>query len=103
MNVTVENNGSLMLVYMAGEIDHHSAAKLREQIDNGVILNRPTKLILDFKQVSFMDSSGIGLVLGRVRLMQNYIGTVEVRNVSEQTKRIMQLAGIGSVATIKEG
>ncbi len=91
-----------MLVYMAGEIDHHSAGGLREEIDNAVILNRPNHLILDFKQVSFMDSSGIGLVLGRVRLMQNYGGTIEVRNVTKQTKRIMQLAGIGSVAMIKE-
>lgn len=91
-----------MLVYMAGEIDHHSAGELREQIDKAVILNRPKQLILDFKQVSFMDSSGIGLVLGRVRVMQNYSGTVAVRNVSSQTKRIMQLAGIGSVATIQE-
>ena len=49
-----------------------------------------------------MDSSGIGLVMGRYRLMQNFKGTLEIRNVSAQTKKIMELAGLGSIAIIKE-
>jgi len=102
VNASIEHNGNLMIVYIAGEIDHHSAKALREQIDNAVIHNRPERLIMDFRHVSFMDSSGIGLVLGRVQIMQHYHGNVEVRNVSPQTNRIMKLSGIGSVATIKE-
>ena len=49
-----------------------------------------------------MDSSGIGLVMGRYRLMQNFKGTVEIRNVSPRTKKLMELAGLGSIAIIKE-
>ena len=103
MNATIESNGELLFVYIAGEIDHHSAKPLREQIDNAVILHRPKHLVLDFQHVSFMDSSGVGLVLGRYRLMQQYRGTVELRHVSGQTKRMMQMSGVCSVAEIKEG
>ena len=63
---------------------------------------KPQHLILDFKNVTFMDSSGIGLVMGRYRLMQNFHGTVEIRNVTPQTKKLMELAGLGSIAIIKE-
>ncbi|MBQ9228281.1 MAG: anti-sigma factor antagonist [Eubacterium sp.] len=102
MNASVETNGALMIVYISGEIDHHSAKALREKIDSEITLKQPGHLILDYQHVTFMDSSGIGLVLGRYRLMQNYHGSVEVRNVSGQTKKIMELAGIGSVAIIRE-
>ena len=72
MNLTLENSGSLLIAYLAGEIDHHSAAELRSQIDAGIQDKQPTHLILDFKNVTFMDSSGIGLVMGRYRLMLWY-------------------------------
>lgn len=49
-----------------------------------------------------MDSSGIGLVMGRYRLMQNHHGSVEIRNVTSQTKKIMELAGLGRIAVINE-
>ena len=49
-----------------------------------------------------MDSSGIGLVMGRYRLMQNHRGSVEIRNVTPQTKKIMELAGLGRIAGINE-
>ena len=102
MNVTVEASGGLVIAYIEGEIDHHSAIAIREKLDSKISLVKPKHLILDFKYVSFMDSSGIGLVLGRYRIMQNYKGTLEIRNVSHQTKKIMELAGIGRIAIIKE-
>ncbi len=102
MSVTIEGSGELIIAYITGDIDHHNAKEIREKIDNRLSLARPKHLIIDFKNVSFMDSSGIGLVMGRYRLMQNYKGTLEIRNVSPQTKKIMELAGIGTIAIIKE-
>ena len=57
-----------------------------------------------FKNVSFMDSSGIGLVMGRYRLLQsiNPACQIEIKNVTLQTKKIMELAGLSSIAKIKE-
>lgn len=102
MSVTIESSGNLMVAYLIGEIDHHTAVDLREQIDGAISYSKPSHLILDFKNVSFMDSSGIGLVMGRYRLMQNYHGELEVKNVSARMKKIMELAGLGRIATIKE-
>ena len=102
MNVTIETSGSLMIAYLIGELDHHSAGDVRTKIDNEISYNKPTHLILDFKNITFMDSSGIGLVMGRFRLMQSYKGTVEIRNVTAQTKKIMELAGLGRIAVISE-
>ena len=102
MSVTIESSGSLIVAYLIGEIDHHTASLIREKIDNTISLKKPSHLILDFKNVTFMDSSGIGLVMGRYRLMQNFKGTVEIRNVSPRTKKLMELAGLGSIAIIKE-
>lgn len=101
MNVTIESSGNLVIAYLYGEIDHHSAVSVREKIDNSLSYLKPNHLILDFKNVSFMDSSGIGLVMGRYRVMQSFKGTLEIRNVSEKTKKIMELAGLGSIAIIK--
>lgn len=65
MNVTIESSGSVVIAYLIGEIDHHTAGEVREKIDDTLMLVKPKTLILDFKNVSFMDSSGIGLVMGR--------------------------------------
>ena len=88
--------------FLIGELDHHSAGEIRVKIDAAVSCKKPNHLILDFKNVSFMDSSGIGLVMGRYRMMQNHHGSVEIRNVTPQTKKIMELAGLGRIAIINE-
>lgn len=104
MNVTIESSGSVVIAYLIGEIDHHTAGKVREKIDDTLMFVKPKTLILDFKNVSFMDSSGIGLVMGRYRLLQsiNHACQIEIKNVTLQTKKIMELAGLSSIAKIKE-
>lgn len=104
MNVTVEASGSVVIAYLIGEIDHHTAVDVREKIDSAIKFKKPAHLIIDFRNVTFMDSSGIGLVMGRYRLMQSMIpsGSVEIKNVTPQVKKIMELAGLGRIAIIKE-
>ncbi len=83
-----------MTAFLSGEIDHHNAQKLREDIDSCAQRNHPKTLILDFGGVEFMDSSGIGLVLGRYRLMQDLGGRLELQNVPSHIKKVMRVAGI---------
>ena len=94
MNVTLESSGNLLIAYLFGEIDHHTAVAVRSQIDSAIQDKLPGHLILDFKNVTFMDSSGIGLVMGRYRLVHSYQGTVEIKNVTARTKKIMELADL---------
>ncbi|MCD7796301.1 MAG: STAS domain-containing protein [Clostridiales bacterium] len=75
-----------------------------KKIDSTVSYKKPKHLIIDFRNVTFMDSSGIGLVMGRYRLLQGIApkNTLEVKNVNRQTKKIMELTGLGRIADIKE-
>ncbi len=82
---------------LTGEIDHHGAGQLREAIDDSVRRTCPRTLVLDFGGVEFMDSSGIGLVLGRYRLMQDMGGKLTLRNMPPHIRRVMRVAGINSL------
>ena len=62
-----------LTAFLSGEIDHHSAKTIREEIDLAVSEQIPKELWLDFRDVSFMDSSGIGLVMGRAGIRQYLI------------------------------
>ena len=94
MSVRTETNGKILTAYLDGEIDHHSAKNMREAIDAAIAELMPEMLVLDFKDVSFMDSSGIGLILGRQRIMESFGGGVAVKNPSPSVRRIIQVAGL---------
>ena len=83
-----------------GEMDHHGAANLREAIDASLERNHPAVLVLDFRDVTFMDSSGIGLVMGRYRLIREWDGAVEIHNPSPSIKKVMRLAGLDRIASM---
>lgn len=102
MNVTFQSNFDELEVRLYGEIDHHCARGLSENIDFKIKRHRPTLLILDFGGVSFMDSSGLAIVFGRRKLMQNYDGTVELRHLCGAAKKVFDMAGIGNYVTVKE-
>lgn len=100
MPVTIETTGKKMVAALQGDIDHHGAKALRETIDAALEKNRPSLLVLDFRDVGFMDSSGIGLVMGRYRLVQQFGGGVEVHNPLPSIKKVMRLAGLDRIAPI---
>lgn len=89
-----------LTAFLDGEIDHHSAKSIREEIDLAVSEQLPKELWLDFRSVSFMDSSGIGLVMGRVRLMSLHGGQVAVCNPSAHISKVMRLSGIDRLAKL---
>lgn len=89
-------------VFLDGEIDHHSASLIRVSIDEAVIRKRPSLLVLDFDKVSFMDSSGIGLVMGRYKLMKSIGGKIIVQNLSPGAYKVMCLAGIERLGEVKQ-
>lgn len=86
---------------LSGEIDHHSSLWLRMDIDTAICDKRPSVLMLDFGDVSFMDSSGIGLVMGRYKLMKEIGGSVELINLPDSIERVMLLAGMNRICKIK--
>ena len=86
---------------LQGEIDHCAAPRLRSEIDMKCEDLRPARLVLDFGGVSFMDSSGIGLIMGRYRTVSLLGGRLEVVNIPPQLKKIITLSGIESLGVMK--
>ncbi len=90
-------------VWLSGELDHHAARSLREQVDAAVERSVATVLRLDFAGVTFMDSSGIGLIMGRYRLMTARGGRLLVVGASERLLRVMKLAGLEKLPVWENG
>jgi len=87
---------------LAGEIDHHGAALLRGQIDQALVRLRPPLLTLDFDGVTFMDSSAVGLVMGRFKLINDWGGALEVTGLSPAAYRVMRLSNLHALAKLKQ-
>lgn len=100
MAVEITVKGEVVTAYLSGEIDHHNASGMREKIDSAVDSNMPSLLVLDFGGVSFMDSSGIGLVMGRYRNLQKTGAKLHITGTSPQINKVMKLAGMNRLATI---
>ena len=82
------------------EIDHHTARRMRSQIDERMYRLRPAMLILDFSEVRFMDSSGIGLILGRCDAAADIGITVRLVGLSSSLMRLVRLSGIERVRNL---
>jgi len=100
MSVRIQSSSEVITAFLDGELDHHRAKDIREQIDRHIEEYGPRLLILDFADVSFMDSSGIGLVMGRYRQMKLLDGEVKVQSASEQIARVMKLAGLERLSVL---
>ena len=100
MPVEFKKQRRTLTVYLIGEIDHHTAEDIRMQIDEKIRREKPEKLCLQFRGVTFMDSSGVGLVMGRYRLLSTYGGRLELAGMSATVKRIMRLSGIEKIAAV---
>ncbi len=103
MSINLDVGEESIVAYISGEIDHHSAKEIREVIDCAAERTSPKMLVLDFRGVTFMDSSGIGLVMGRYKLMSSLGGELEVVNVNSHIKKVMKISGLDNLAKIREG
>ena len=98
----VQKEDDVITVKFHGEIDHHSAVGVRGEIDALIYEERPTKMILDMSDIDFMDSSGLGLVMGRYALMQKTGGELTLRSPNSRIKKIFELAGLERIIKIEE-
>ena len=96
------DNGNTLIIALGGEIDHHKAAELRYEIDEMIMSERPEKLTFDFTNVTFMDSSGIGLILGRHRLLCSLGGKVEVTGASKKIECLFKMSGVDKIVTLNQ-
>ena len=101
MSIKVSSTPMRVTISVSGEIDHHNAAVLRLEADEIIQSRLAPNVRLDFNDVTFMDSSGIGFVLGRYRIVDSYGGNIEVVNLSGRLYSMMKLAGLEKLVTLK--
>lgn len=102
MGVKIDIAENKLKADISGDIDHHTAREIREEIDRNIEEIQPKRLVLNFKDVGFMDSSGIGLVMGRYKLLRRFGGVVVITNPSAHIKKVMRLAGLDRLAVIDD-
>lgn len=98
--VTYETRGESLVVHIGGEIDHHSAVNVRTEIDERILSERPARVLLELSAVDFMDSSGLGLIMGRFALLKKYGGSLSVLDPSPAVMKMIKLAGMERMVTI---
>ena len=102
MNIDYIEKDKQLVIEITEDIDHHVAERIRRKIDEQITRYMPRKTIFDFSRVTFMDSAGIGMIIGRYKMMKLIGGSLEIVNVGNQTKRILEMSGIGKIIPMSE-
>ena len=100
MPITVTSRDSALTIALSGEIDHHGAREMMAQLDDAIATRLPTRLVLDLSGVTFMDSSGIAVLLRALRQEQQLGGSLRVTNIPAQARRVLDAAGVGRLITL---
>ncbi|MDE7245889.1 MAG: anti-sigma factor antagonist [Oscillospiraceae bacterium] len=95
MEMTYRSEDRYLTIQLSGELDHHAAKNLMDSIDRLLEQTLPVKTFLDLGELSFMDSSGIAVVLRAKRRMEALSGNLVVINIPRQAARVLETAGLG--------
>ena len=102
MEINAKSMDRNLLLELSGEIDHHGARDAMRELELAVDAALPKKLVLDMTGVTFMDSSGIALILRAHRKMQLFGGSMMLCSVPPQAMRVLDAAGISRIVTIRQ-
>ena len=91
---------TLLLEILSRELDHHIARDVREEVDEILLKRQVNYIIFDFKYVNFMDSSGIGVIIGRYKKIVNHGGRVSVVNMNDRVKKVFNLSGMSKIIDV---
>ena len=95
-----EYRNGLLYLKPTGEIDHHTAKTLREKIDRDIYFYHPRVAVIALSGISFMDSSGLGLILGRYTKLSDMGGKLKLENPTTEILKILRLAGVDKLIEI---
>lgn len=103
MEIRSEKRGEETVAYIMGEVDHHNAKEARERLDKIIEAEMPITFGLDLSGVTFCDSSGLGLVMGRMRKCSAVGSTLIIKNPSAAAHKILEIAGMDKILKIERG
>lgn len=99
----VQRNGQDMKITLKGDMDHHNAVSVRGEIDAILLEERPKRVVINLHDIGFMDSSGLGFIMGRYSVMQKLGGDLVLEEPNERITKIFDLAGLGRIVRIENG
>ena len=102
MIVEFKKEDKVLIFKLTEDVDQHTSEKIRRKMDNEIKRYIPRKVIFDFSNISFMDSAGIGMVLGRYKLIKMLDGNLEIINVNRSMKKIFDMSGVSRIINIIE-
>ena len=102
MNITYDKENRLLKIEMTEEIDHCAAEKIRGRADFEIQEHIPKKVLMDFEKVSFMDSAGIGMILGRYKTAQMVGSTLNITKIKPSLKKVLEMSGVLKIIPIVE-
>ncbi|WP_088102325.1 anti-sigma F factor antagonist [Halalkalibacter urbisdiaboli] len=100
--IDLERKGSVLLVRLEGELDHHTAEELRGQVEAQLADADIKHILLNLEQLSFMDSSGLGVILGRYKQIKGNGGEMVVCAISPAVKRLFEMSGLFKIIRLEE-
>lgn len=100
MVISTKQEKNVLTVFLKGELDHHSASRVKDAIDMEILKSSVRLLILDMTDVTFMDSSGIGLIVGRYHRIKSLGGKMQIANPNASLLRILKMSGIEKLMKI---
>ena len=100
MKYQVQEN--CLTVFLPNELDHHNAEEIRKESDHLIEHNHIRYVIFDFKETNFMDSSGIGVIMGRYKKVCMFGGEVWAAHANERIKKILKMSGAAKIMQIYE-
>ena len=100
MTSEYKKQDKLLILKITEEIDHHTSEKIRKRADYEIQIHIPKKVIFDFENVTFMDSSGIGFIIGRFSQIRKRNGKIVICSMNEIISRIVALSGLKKICMI---
>lgn len=102
MKTEYNKEDKLLVFKIEEEIDHYTSEKIRKRADYEIQVHIPKKVIVDFSNVTFMDSSGIGMLIGRYKLVSMIGGKMSMINVKPTIKKVFEMSGVLKLIPIEE-
>ncbi len=102
MECTYVPSSKVLTLKITEEIDEHTTEKMRRKMDNEITRFLPRKVVFDFSNVTFMDSAGIGMLLGRYKLIRMLGGCLEIININRQIKKLFEMSGILKIIPVAD-
>lgn len=101
LNINLEVKHEVLCIRLSGELDHHSADELREQATKVIEENGIRHIVLNLEQLSFMDSSGLGVILGRYKQIKQVQGEMVVCAISPAVQRLFDMSGLFKIIRLE--